>query len=125
MRAWLAAQAADDRAFWLFEAEHPLRKAASALIVWRVESAPVLSFDNAIIMVIVLSSITLCFDDCYLNESSELAATLHHVDAVVVAVFVIEMLLKALSRVRMDCFGVPLNLSGAGLHLVTTTTHGH
>ena len=108
MRAWLAAQAADDRAFWLFEAEHPLRRAASALIVCRVESAPLLSFDNAIIMVIVLSSITLCFEDCYLDETSEFAAKLRRVDALVMAVFVIELLLKALSRVRMDCFGVPL-----------------
>ena len=104
LRAWLAAQAADDRAFWLFEAEHPLRRAASALIVCRVESAPLLSFDNAIIMVIVLSSITLCFEDCYLDETSEFAAKLRRVDALVMAVFVIELLLKALSRVRMDCF---------------------
>merc|ERR1712185_694737 len=56
---WLAAQAQDDRALWLLGPEHRVRVAATALVAYKVESMPMLSFDNMIIVVIILSSATM------------------------------------------------------------------
>ena len=91
---WLAAQAQDDRALWLLGPEHRVRVAATALVAYKVESMPMLSFDNMIIVVIILSSVTMSFESCALDPASAFAARLRDLDAVVMGVFVLELLAK-------------------------------
>ena len=72
---------------------HPLRRLATHLLTYRVDSpgCPALSFDHVVIACIVVSSAILMLGRCDRPPSSDSAALIARVDHVVMLVFIVEM----------------------------------
>ena len=114
--------------FLLLPPSSRLRRAAAAVTTWslegRIRGGGAVSFDNVIVVVILLSSGAMAFERCDLPEGSRLAGTLEAINTVATLVFVLEMLLKmtALGVAtthraylssgwnRLDCFIVSASL---------------
>ena len=111
MVTWLADQAHDDRVCWLLGPEHRVRMAATALVAYTNEGMPLLSFDNLIVVVILLSSATMSLESCTLEPESAFAGWLRDIDAVVMSVFVLELLAKVRFSTSSDSvlLSVPRN----------------
>ena len=107
----------DDVSLMLFTPAHPLRRAAHALVAFRIEGTA-FSFDNLVIVFIIASSVAMAYDSCDLGPDTELAQRLAQIDQVAMVVFVSELLAKVVaygliatpraylkdSWNRLDCF---------------------
>ena len=89
-----------DRREWSFllvPPASPVRRAASYITSWSLGNGfygSMVSLDNLIVVVILLSSGAMAFESCDLVPGSHLAATLEAINAVATIVFVLEMVLK-------------------------------
>ena len=86
----------DDLALGSMPPTHPVRMLASRLVAWRIEGTPI-SFENAVIALIITSSADLAFRSCAVDMESEYYATLEHFDVIATGVFTVEMLAKIVS----------------------------
>ena len=86
-----------DSSLGLFKQRHPLRQAARSLVNASLPGMPALSFDNAILVLIVTSSLAMAFDSCELDRDSPLASALARIDQLALSAFVLELLAKVIS----------------------------
>ena len=94
---WVQAVAEDDRALMLLRPGHPVRRAASSLVGFHVPETAI-SFENLVVLLILVSSATMAFETCELHESSKLAHAIQAIDTFAIVVFTLEMLAKVRSR---------------------------
>eukprot|EP00947_MAST-08B_sp_MAST-8B-sp1_P003925 g3925.t1 len=80
-----------DRSIFVFGPKNPIRRGATWLVnkPW---------FDNTILFLIVISSITLAIDNPLNNPNSDMATVLKYIDVVMTTLFTLEMLLKIVVR---------------------------
>ena len=75
-----------------------LRKFATSIITFNLGgSLKAVSFDNLIIVVIVVSSGAMAFESCDMQEGSHLAHTLDKINTIATLIFIVEMILKLIS----------------------------
>ena len=86
----------NDYSLFLLSPAHPLRRAAHALVVFRINGTA-FSFDNLIILFIIASSVAMAYDSCDVTPGSELALKLQQIDKVAMAVFVSELVAKVIA----------------------------
>lgn len=85
MRRWLIDSHENDMALGVFGPKHPVRQFARGVVTWKVEGfGGLVSFNSAILVVIVLSSVALTLDGCHLTPDQPLAQQLRFVNALII-----------------------------------------
>ena len=125
-REYLRRSYEQDRALGLFEPSHPKRQLATAIINFRLDGAAgdYVSFDSAIIVIIIVSSLSLTLDSCTMQPDTRLAKMLGLIDGISTTIFIGEMLLKMVSLgPRLHTPNLPW-IPPAGLTTLVPTSHG-
>ena len=85
MRQWLIDAHENDMALGVFGPKHPVRQFARGVVTWKVEGlGGLVSFNSAILVVILLSSFTLSLDGCHLTPDQPLAQQLRFVNVLII-----------------------------------------
>eukprot|EP00322_Chrysochromulina_rotalis_P026742 CAMPEP_0115869128 /NCGR_PEP_ID=MMETSP0287-20121206/21651_1 /TAXON_ID=412157 /ORGANISM="Chrysochromulina rotalis, Strain UIO044" /LENGTH=1138 /DNA_ID=CAMNT_0003323809 /DNA_START=89 /DNA_END=3502 /DNA_ORIENTATION=- len=93
-----------DHALCCLNVSNPLRRAARAIIDWKLNINgeaglhSAVSFDNAIVFVILLSCGAMTLESCTLKPFSALASFLEHINIMATGVFTLELVLKVLAH---------------------------
>ena len=85
-----------DVSLCLFGPDHLIRRAAHALVTFEIRGTA-LTFDNLIVVFIIVSSVSMTFDSCELDATSAFAKKLALVDLVAVCVFLAELVGKVIA----------------------------
>lgn len=96
LRRLVADASRRDASLALMPPDHPVRRMATALVNWRWGES-VVSFENVIILLILISSAELAFNSCDLDSNSALAGALARVDHIAIGCFTLEMVAKVVS----------------------------